>query len=147
MLTKEIIFYPAYDKRNSDPSKNYGIGSVNIVFLIKGSKGAVQFAMYTDWYLPHIQKEGEHRILEKFYGLRPFGTDVGYHSIVPLHEGQEPMCGPGKCKHVPEGESCYYDGSSVRAQEWVRDILLPKGSEGVWEALEEEYIRLFGRNW
>lgn len=144
MLTKEVTFYPAYDKRNPDPSKNYGIHGVSIYFILKGDKGAVQFAVYTDWYLPHVQDEMKGRDAIGISGLRPMGVDVGYHATVPQYEGQEPMCGPGECKCVPEGESCYYDGSGLRADQWVRDFLLPKGSEGIWEALKEEYVRLFG---
>jgi hypothetical protein len=144
MLTKEVTFYPAYDKRNPDPSKNYGIHGVDIYFILKGDKGAVQFALYTDWQLPHIQDERKNVAVATLYGLKPFGFDVGYHATVPQYEGQEPMCGPGECKCVPEGESCYYDGSGLRAEEWVRNVLLPHGSEGVWAALKEEYIRMFG---
>jgi hypothetical protein len=144
MLTKEVVFYPAFDKRHKEPSKNYGIHGVSIYFFVKGNKGAVQFAVYTDWHLPNVQDEQTNRGTIYPYGLKPMGADVGYHSAVPQYEGQEPFSGPGECKMVPEGESCYYDGSGLRAEEWVRDILLPKGSEGVWAALKEKYTRMFG---
>jgi hypothetical protein len=144
MLTKEVTFHPAYDKRNPEPSKNYGISGVSIYFILKGDKGAVQFAVYTDWYLPHVQDEQKGRDLRGISGLKPMGTDVGYHSPKPMYEEQTSICGPGECKYVPEGESCYYDGSGLRADQWVRDILLPKGSEGIWEALKEEYTTIFG---
>jgi hypothetical protein len=144
MLTKEVTFYPAYDKRNPDPSKNYGISGVSIYFILKGDKGATQFAVYTDWTLPHVQDEQKDRDFRGLSGIKPMGIDVGYHSPKPMYEEQDALCGPGECKYVPEGESCYYDGSGLRADQWVRDFLLPKGSEGIWEALKEEYVRLFG---
>ncbi len=144
MLTKEIVFHPAYDKRSPEPSKNYGIHGVSIYFFVKGDKGAVQFAVYTDWHLPHVQDEQKGKDFIGLFGLKPMGVDVGYHATEPQYEGQDKFCGPGECNLVPEGESCYYDGSGLRAEEWVRNILLPKGSEGIWEALKEEYTGRFG---
>ena len=70
------------------------------------------------------------------------GADVGYHSPVPHYEGQ--ICSQDSCSYLG-GKPCYYDGSSLRAEEWVRDILIPKGSDGVWESLEQEYARLLGQ--
>ena len=34
---------PAFDKRNGDPKKNYGIHGVNLRFVLKSKLGAVQF--------------------------------------------------------------------------------------------------------
>lgn len=48
---------PAFDKRDPDPAKDYGIGACRIAFVLKGPKGAVQFVIGTDWYLPHTQRQ------------------------------------------------------------------------------------------
>jgi len=126
---------------------NYGVGGCTLWMVLKGPRGAVQFAVITDWYPPHVQEQwrkGEARV---DLGLQPIGLDVGYHSPVPLSGSEtfrEPGDCPGECPYVPKGTRCYYDGSSLRADDWVRDILLRKGSDGIWEALEAEYRRLFG---
>ena len=138
---------PAYDRRNPDSSKDYGIGAVRIRFVLKGPKGSVQFLIGTDWYLPAIQPEidAKDRAWDRAnppirHRVRPNGWDVGYHSPRPRYKGQNPM--DGKCEYV-QGGKCYYDGSGLRADEWVKDILLPQGSDGVWKALETEYHVLF----
>ncbi len=49
IMQREITMTPAYDKRDPDPSKNYGVHGVNIVYVLKGKLGAVQFVLYTNW--------------------------------------------------------------------------------------------------
>ena len=135
-----VHFEPAFDKRSSDAQRNYGIGAVTIWFVLKGPKGAITFGIETDWYLPRVRKElGVRNYFDD--QLQPRGYDIGYHSLRPTYKGQLPF---GKCKWLND-RTCYYDGSSLRADEWVRSILLPRGSDGVWEALQEEYDVVFGR--
>ena len=148
MASRERIveFIPAYDKRHTDPAKNYGIGGVKIRFLLKGPEGAVQFLMGTGWYLPHVAKELRERNRDPD-GIRiffePKGWDVGYHSPTPRYEGQERMGEPGECPLVPPGSPCYYDGSGLAAEP-VLDRLIHFGHEAVWLALETRYDELFG---
>ncbi len=133
-----IEFSPAFDKRDDDPKKNYGIGAVKIRFVLKGKKGAIQFVVGTDWYLPHNQKEVGNSIRG---GIKPDGWDVGYHSPKPIYEGQTSM---GEACQYLDGRDCYYDGSGLRADEWVEKYLLRGGSDAVWRAIEREYVRVFG---
>lgn len=133
--------YPEWRTPEMKPGANYGIVDCQLRMILKGPLGAVQFVVSTGWYPPHVYYDEQLR-----WGVvttRPLGVDVGYHSPVPRYEGQEAMAGPGECPYVPEGKPCYYDGSGLLADEWVHDILLRKGSDGIWEALEAEYRRLF----
>lgn len=126
----------AYDKRHPEPSKNYGIGACRIWFILKGPKGAVQFQVGTDWYLPEVQKE----LLDKFPRnalTQPQGWDVGYHSPKPMYEGQTPM---GECDIL--GCECYYDGSSLAADQWI-PYFIAGGTEWLWSRLEEMYKERF----
>lgn len=69
------------------------------------------------------------------------GTDVGYHSPVPMYEDQRSM----ECELI-EGGKCYYDGSGLRADEWVKEIFSLRGKrpeELIWEKLEQEYKERF----
>ena len=55
-MEKIVKFYPAFDRRK-DPKGNYGIHGVDMRMILKGDKGAVQFVLYTNWHLPHVQEE------------------------------------------------------------------------------------------
>ncbi len=128
---RQITFRAAYDKRDPDPTKNYGIHSVEIRFLLKGPKGATQFLFYTGWFLPEVRKPG----LSNDY---PMPVDLGYYSLTPQYENDQPF----DCDLFPSGK-CYYDGSSLNAEP-VFERLLREGHEGVWAELEDFYRSRFG---
>jgi hypothetical protein len=143
MFTREIVFDPAFDKRDPDPKKNYGIHGVTLRFILKGELGVVCFVLYTNWQLPHITAEKQMRQYEAIGGdphwmERPQPVDLGYHSPVPRYEGQEPR---EACDYL-DGKPCYFDGSGLNAQP-VFERLLAEGDKGVWDALEAYYARVF----
>ena len=132
-LEKIVVFTPAYDKRHSDPSKNYGIGSVRCLMVLKGKKGAVHFSFGTGMYFPETHREW----LVKFPDhdpVRYMGHDVGYHS--PTRRYKDQLKSQEKCDWI--NKPCYCDGSALRADEWM-NILVRKGSKKIWEMLEEDY--------
>jgi hypothetical protein len=143
-LQRIVTFSPACDKRDPNPSKNYGIHGVDLRFVLKGEKGAVQFVLYTMWQLPHVTKENASRRYEAVGGdshwmERPTPADLGYHSLAPHYEGQTVI--QESCEFL-DGRPCYYDGSSLNAEP-VYHRLLAEGDAGVWSALEDYYRRVF----
>lgn len=142
-MERIVKFYPAYDKRDKNPSKNYGISGVKMGMYLKGKLGTIQFVVSTHWHLPHVQNELVKKNVGDALGLKcsfiPSPTDLGYHSPKPLYEGQEPIT--ENCEWT--GGICYYDGSGLRADD-VFKILVEKGDEDVWKFLEQEYIDRFG---
>ena len=129
-MVKEIKFNPAYDKRDINPSKNYGIHGVELHFILKNEQGAVVFQLYTNWQLSHVVIPDS---LSK-----PFPADLVYHSPKSMYEGQDKLT--DNC-HILNGP-CYYDGSGLNAQDpW--NILLKEGSDGVWKFLEEYHNHVF----
>lgn len=145
-LTREITFRPAYDKRSTDPNKNYGIGCVTMTWYVKGPLGAIQFQLLTGWY-PHIIKKtsfedwsdwGELRVNDMQPHDKPMPSDLGYHSPKPLYEGQTLM--QEDCPIL--GGPCYYDGSSLNADKPF-SILVHEGGERLWEFLEKYYADKF----
>ena len=140
-LKKIITFYPAYDKTHSDPKKNYGVHGVELKFVLKSDKGAVQFLLYTNWHLSHVQEELNRKLDSQFPHLscHPQPADLGYHSPKPTYKGQTQM--PGGCEYLDD-KPCYYDGSSLNADR-IYKVLLEKGSDGVWQELEEFYKEIF----
>ncbi len=136
-----IFFEPGWDKRDPNPSKNYGIGSASIKFLVRGNKGAIQFYLSAGWY-PHLIKMGR---LEAYKmgansSFAPMPLDIGYHAYEPQYEGQE--MSSDNCPYLDD-KPCYYDGSTLRADQPFR-ILTEHGDEALWEFLEEEYENRFG---
>lgn len=139
---KIIQFDAAYDKRHKDPKKNYGIHGVTLRFVLKGEKGAINFVVYTNWMLPHIEKEQEAKGASsgvEYRISRPMPADLGYHSYVPQYEGQETMT--DECPWL-DGKPCYYDGSTLYA-ETVFKVLVEDGGDALWEKLEQEYNERF----
>lgn len=147
-MEKIINFYPAFDRRK-DPKGNYGIHGVDMRMVLKGDKGAVQFLLYTNWYLPHVAKELDNKLLREgmqgrlseysFCILHPMPADLGYHSPVPQYEGQS-ICSEA-CECL-DGKPCYYDGSGLNAER-IYEVLVKEGSEGVWRELEDYYNMIF----
>ena len=136
---KEIKFIPAFDRRNPDPHKNYGVHGMEIRFHLIGPKGVVQFVVYTNMHLPKVSDElWEKTRLGSFNPFRPMGADIGYHSHTPQYEGQRKM---DDCQFIEGG--CYYDGSSLQAEEFM-PTFLSGGEDAVWKMLEERYKQMFG---
>jgi len=130
-------FEPAYD----NTAKGGGLHGINIRFILRGEHGAVQFLIFTNWRPKQATKRLRAEMSPSNYFLfEPMPADVGYHSKVPRYEGQHAM---ENCVYVqtPDGK-CYYDGSTLHAEQ-VYDILLEKGSEGVWEYLGKYYDSVF----
>jgi hypothetical protein len=128
----------AYDKRDPDPKKNYGIHGMEIRFVLKGEKGATQFLVYTGMHLPNVQDWLFARS-EGYNQFSPTGADIGYHSKTPHYEGQTVIdqC----CPYL--GCPCYYDGSGLQADEFMPRFL-EGGDKVVWPMLEERYRLWFG---
>lgn len=126
---------PAYDKRE----QGYGIHCCELRMILKGDLGAIQFVLYTGWYLPNVADE----LIAKgsTYCLQPFPADLGYHSPKSMYDGDEVCC--DKCKYL-NGKPCYYNGSTLAARE-VYSEMLERGSDAVWEYLEKYYVELFGQ--
>lgn len=136
-MKREIHFEPGFDKRNPDPIKNYGVGAMEVRFLLFGEKGVVQFLIGTGWLLPTTDREYESRGIPR---SAPTGWDIGYHSPIPMYEGQEPIS--DKCEYL-DGGKCYYDGSSSAADRLLEKFLVD-GEAVIWGELEEYYKERFG---
>ena len=141
MADRWIKFRPAYDRRNKDPKKDYGIHGVETIFYLRKPKGIMQFVLYTNWQLKSIRKEAEtepnNMTLKVDYPFEywqaPLPADVGFHSIKQRYEHQEPM----DCDLLKRGK-CYYDGSGLAAED-AFECLIEKGEEGLWSYLEDRY--------
>lgn len=136
-------FNPAWDKRSTDPKKDYGIHGVQCYMVLKGEEGAVHFIFSTGMLLTSTMEEYIREGRAKYetfewgvhYLNKPMGYDVGYHSYKPCYEGQD--VSKGECEWLGK-KPCYCDGSALRGGDWF-EIFLKEGSDKIWEMLEEEY--------
>jgi hypothetical protein len=151
----EFRIFPGYDKRDPNPSKNYGIHGVEMKWFVIGDKGAVQFVLSTSWYPSNVRRERGYDhgtgLVERCL-VTPMPTDLGYHSPVPMHEGQTSIS--ETCEFIGGGP-CYYDGSTLNAEDPF-DVLTDEGEEALWKFLEQYYEATFngaeyppqlGRRW
>lgn len=144
----------AFDRRDVDPAKNYGIHGVELSFYLVGDKGGVQFKFNTGWLLPETvgvetpfdwRSMGSHDYARAMHGrdtanMFPMVVDLGYHSPRPLYEGQTLLTEDCPIIDGP----CYYDGSGLNAEP-VFEVFLREGSPGVWQALANYYDETFAR--
>lgn len=138
-LTHRVAFRPAYDKRDPNPSKSYGIHGMEITFYVIGPEGAIQWNIYTNWHVASARKHLEGFPRSTYDDpWRPSGYDLGYHSKRPLYDGQEPR---DNC-HLVDGGVCYYDGSGLNAELPIEGFL-NGGEDWLWPKLEAYYAHTF----
>lgn len=141
-MEREVSFRAAYDKRDPDPNKNYGVHGVDIFFVLRGEQGAITFCLFTDWVLPHVARWWESIGATRF--CDPFVPQTGgltFHSASPHPDGS----GPNECNWLPGGR-CYQRMSSTIHEREVADRLIREGGEGVWAAMEGWYKETFGED-
>ena len=126
-----IEFTSAWDRTDED----YGVHGVEMRWYLFGPEGVVQFVTYTNWMLAHNRTDNPAL-------LKPLPADVGYHSRVPMYEGQRPM--DGECPLL-DGDQCYYDGSGLYAVDMF-ETLVSGGSDAVWAKMVEYYEEVFGHD-
>jgi hypothetical protein len=111
-----------------------------MLFYVIGKCGVIQFMLMTGWSKGCIPPPDtpwqKMRVIDEECG-KPMPADLGYHSPVPMYEGQTKV---DSCEFMPDG--CYYDGSSLNADR-IFSILVHEGGDAVWAALEQEYHERF----
>lgn len=154
-VERTILVIPAYDMRHRD----CGVHGMELLFVLRGPRGAVCFQVFTNMQLPHVAEQIADDIERQARGkartftgmsaaeritlfFQPIGADVGYHSPVPQSEYQEERGTPDQehCQFL--GAPCYYDGSSLRAKDWTPEFIA-KGEDWVFNMLEIEYRRRY----
>ncbi len=149
-MKREIKFYPGYncikfeckfgsEKCIPDGGGSHGSHGLDIVFFVHGDKGVVQFKLSTGWEPQQVSESRiGHRELSlnnSYSHLFPMATDLGYHSYKPHYKGHTPI--QDKCE-ILGGKPCYYDGSSLNANDAFY-TLLNGGEEELWKFLEGYY--------
>ena len=119
---------------------SHGVHGITLRMVVRGDGGAVQFVAYLSDLLPGSVGHMGRRAREFDSAM---AVDLGYHSKVQRYDDQGCM---DDCEWIADGK-CYYDGSGLDAEP-VLDLLLERGSEGVYEYLERYYCHVFdGAAW
>lgn len=143
-LKRSIKFYPAWDKRNPDPKKDYGIHGVEIQFWLTGPKGGISWGIYTDWLLDSVLKDkkwpGFKDTTYRKDGTRsfPMGVELAYHSPKPTNKWQKEKDGTLGCQLLPKGKKCWGDAGFIAGGDLMK-VLIEKGEEAVWKEMESWY--------
>lgn len=124
------ITRPAFDRRDPDPKKDYGIGGVTVRFSVVGPEGAITWGILTDWYLPHVREEFKNK--KWFPSTTPTGITI--HSPKQLFDFDAES---GDCDLLPGGK-CYSDTGFLAGTE-AFDLLCKEGEEAIWKLLESWY--------
>jgi len=133
-MKREVKVIPAYDRRDPNPAKNYGIGSAILSFVLSGDHGAVQLTVMPGWMLPEVMEANQ--------DVFPYKTPhkvIGIHSPKPMFEYQRASL--EYCEYV---KGPCYTSDSYAAGELAYNILISEGHEGLWKFLEEYYVGVFG---
>jgi hypothetical protein len=135
-----INFECISDSKNCKPGSggSHGSHGLSIRFVVKGEEGAVQFLLYTGWLPQHSLCSFGFRDCD-FSGSYSFlPADLGYHSKTPKYKDQMMFKNCPYC----DGELCYYDGSSLNANDAMY-TLVNGGDEALWEFLDQFYYCIF----
>lgn len=119
-LKRIVKVEPAYKPRNS----------ARLRMTVAGPLGAVELMVLTGWTLDWKQHSGQ----------SPMAESLGVHSPTP-HSDDDPGSYCEKCEYL-DGRPCWVQGSGLRADEFFQ-TLVEKGSDALWEKLENEYTRQF----
>lgn len=125
-FTRKITVHPAWDRRNPDPSKNYGVHGVDITFTVARGGEGIEWRLYTGWMLADILDS------------KPTAAGCCYHLHTPLYEGQDHAT--DEC-HITGGR-CYSDGTFITDD--LFHLLRTGGDTAVFEELERRFISCQG---
>lgn len=132
-----VRFKPAFHRCHPEPSKNYGIGGVRMLWVLRVGDWAIDWDVSTDWGLPDeafraAAPDCTHRMHRNGYPSmgKASGGAVCWHSPVPMWEDGSPTA-----EHCPIiGRACYTDNGFLLADE-VFDMLRVEGDDAVWKYL------------
>lgn len=136
-----VRFRPAFHRCDPNPSKDYGIGGVRMLWVLRVNDWAMTWDVSTDWGLPDEAfraarpdcKHPSHRNGYPRMHRGASGGAVDWHSPVPLWEDSEQpsqLCCP--ITNAP----CYLDTGFILGDD-LFDLLREDGDEAVWMKLRE----------
>jgi len=125
-MERAVVFQPGY----RTDRKTYGLHGMDITWLLRGPLGVAQFVVFTHWTPGEV---GHIDWLSRKISS-PMAADLGYHALCAQYDGQTPM---GDCDYLDD-RPCFYDGSSLQAQELFARFVI-EGDAVIWRELGERH--------
>lgn len=120
---------------------SHGVHGLTMRFTSKGEKGAVQFVLYTGWLPQYAKPDTINSLYVKEWGAGTscMPADLGYHSKVPMYDGQDVT--QDYCTYC-DGAPCYCDGSGLNSIDAMY-TLVNGGDKALWSFLDNYYQHIF----
>jgi hypothetical protein len=148
-MVRSVQFQVGYDHMafpEACGGGGHGRHGMSLRWVLSGPHGAVQWVLNMFNWIPGnvaygmIENKGPWSAVPAHRTIGDgMAVDLGYHSPVPLWEGQGKQ--PSECDLLPEGY-CYYDGSALNAEP-VLEAFLAHGPHAVWASLGRYYSERF----
>jgi hypothetical protein len=128
---RQIVFVPAYDRRNEKP--NYGQHPMHMLFvLFRQDKGALVFDVNTGWYIDRTQKPVQ--IAPHYFEMSAHRYhDHNVHADEGDYKDNCEWLGGATCL----SENLY--GLTAPIHEDLWNTFLTEGQEALWKRLEQVY--------
>lgn len=136
---RTVRFKPAFHRCHTNPSKDYGISGVTMLWVLRVDDWAITWDVFTDWGLPDEAFKAAcpdctHPSHRNGYPLGgASGGTVEWHAPVPLYEDHDPRS--DRCPLI-DRDRCYGDVGYTLGSE-VFDVLRTEGDEATWRKLRD----------
>lgn len=130
---KFIFFTPAFEARDPNPSKDYGIGGVHLTFAERRGDLTIDCSFFTDWHLPEVQERLSTK-LDRYFNPKPMCNGIYWHRPKRTNEYQADT---KDC--ILSGGQCFGEVGSALYGDVITKRLLLEGSEGVWNEIDKAF--------
>jgi hypothetical protein len=120
---------------SGDPGGNHGVHNAELHMAVRGPEAEIILVVSTGWDLPTVPKG--RRVMDIQDYPYPRGKLVSFHTARPRYEGQY-RNEPDPDAWCKNWSHCYCD-SGYRMADGPVALLVEKGSDAVWEWLENQY--------
>lgn len=122
-----------WDKRDPNPSKNYGVSGGRMTFFERRGSKIIQCNFLLDNY-PTEELRLTNR--DRKYDTYPICDGLGTHYKFKK-DASEWAYKNEEC--LVTGGKCYFEAGSALYGEIVRERFLKEGSDGVWDEIDKEF--------
>lgn len=136
---RAVWITPAFEARDPNPSKNFGIGSCQVTFAKRKGNRVVDCSFLTDWYPYDVQHRnmGGHSGVyrQDVIGEQPLCQGLYRHELVKPADANEWMRHGTDC--LLTGGECWGEIGSALYGEEIRNRLLAEGSVAIWDEIDK----------
>lgn len=129
-FSREVVFEPGWDKREAGAGQH----GADMVFVLKGELGTVTWKTFTMWLLPGFRKDLEQSGIFSLPPPLPVGVWVHCKHSHPTEQEMH-----ASCPYLDGNLACHLVLVGYITADVLFDMLVEKGSDEVWKAMENIY--------